>query len=214
VSRTGYEILSLDDLDQYPSTTGSQILLPLRRRLGFQPFGVNTWLGREPGDHVIERHRETGGPEELYVVLRGRASFTLGDETFEAPVGTLVHAQPGTLREATALEPGTIVLAAGNKAGETFTPSPWEDFHVAFALQARGDEAGGRVAMEEALARDPDAWQGPYNAACFEARAGRADEAFELLRVAVGRGGADVKALADDDPDFDALREDERYRDL
>jgi hypothetical protein len=214
VTPRGYEILSLDDLDQYPDTTGSQVLLPLRRRLGFRPFGVNAWLGRDAGDHVIERHREREGPEELYVVLRGRASFTLGEEVFEAPVGTLVHAPPGTLREATALEAGTVVLAVGAKAGEVFTPSPWEDFHVAFALQALGDETGGRAAMSEALARDPDAWQGAYNAACFEARAGRIDEAFEELRLAVDRGGADVKALADDDPDFDALRSDERYRAL
>ena len=119
----GYEILSIDDLERYPSTAGTQILMPIRRRLGFEPFGVNAWLGREAGDHVIERHREPKGPEELYVVLRGNASFTLEEETFEAPVGTLVHAPPGTLREATALEPGTVVLAVGAKAGEAFTPS-------------------------------------------------------------------------------------------
>ena len=209
---SGYQILSLDDLEQYPSTAGTQVLMPLRRRLGFQPFGLNAWLGRNTGDHVIERHREAGGPEELYVVLRGRASFTLGDETFDAPVGTLVHAKPGTLREATAVEPETIVLAAGAKAGEAFTPSPWEDFAVAFARLRAGDEAGGRAAMEEALARDPDAWQGAYNAACFEALAGNTDAALMQLRRAVAGGGDEVRSYAEGDHDLDSLRDDPLFR--
>jgi quercetin dioxygenase-like cupin family protein len=212
---SGYEVLSLDELDRYPGATGAtQVLLPIRRRLGFRPFGVNAWLGEQAGDHVIERHREVGGHEELYVVLRGVASFTLGDETFEAPVGTLVHAKPGTLREATAAEPGTIVLAVGAKPGEAFSPSPWEDFHVAFALLRRGDEREARAMLEEALSRDPDAWQGSYNMACFEAVAGRPDEALEWLRKAKDQGGEDVRRYADEDPDFDGLREDPRYKDL
>jgi hypothetical protein len=208
----GYEILSIDDLERYPSTAGTQILMPIRRRLGFEPFGVNAWLGREAGDHVIERHREPKGPEELYVVLRGNASFTLEEETFEAPVGTLVHAPPGTLREATALEPGTVVLAVGAKAGEAFTPSAWEDFAVAFARQRAGDSEGGRAAMNEGLARDPNAWQGAYNAACFEALAGETDAALEHLRRAVAGGGDEVRTYAETDTDLDSLRSDPLFR--
>lgn len=212
MSDPGYEILSIDDLDQYTSSAGTQVLLPIRRRLGFEPFGVNAWLGREAGDHVIERHREQNGPEELYVVLRGKAGFTLDEETFEAPPGTLVHAPPGTLREAVALEPGTIVLAVGAKAGEAFTPSPWEDFAVAFARLRAGDAAGGREAMSEAFARDPDAWQGAYNAACFEALAGDNDAALDHLRRAVAAGGDEVRAYAETDTDLDSLRGDPLFR--
>ena len=208
----GYEILSIDDLEQYPSSAGTQILLPIRRPLGFEPFGVNAWLGREVGDHVIERHREPRGPEELYVVLRGRASFTLDEETFEAPVGTLVHAPPDTLREATAAEPGTVVLAVGAKAGEVFTPSPWEDFAVAFARLRAGNLDGGREAMNEALRRDPDAWQGAYNAACFEALAGENDAALDHLRRAVANGGDDVREHAETDPDLISLHSDPLFR--
>lgn len=208
----GFEILSIDDLEQYPSSTGTQVLLPIRRRLGFEPFGVNAWLGRERGDHVIERHREPTGTEELYVVLRGKASFTLADETFEAPVGTLVHAPPNTLREAVALEPGTVVLAVGAKQGEAFTPSPWEDFAVAFARLRAGDPTGGREAMNDALARDPDAWQGAYNAACFEAMAGDDDAALDHLRRAVATGGDEVRTYAESDPDLDPLRSDPLFR--
>lgn len=208
----GYEILSVDDLEQYPSSNGTQVLLPIRRRLGFEPFGVNAWLGREAGDHVIERHREPTGTEELYVVLRGKASFTLADETFEAPVGTLVHAPPNTLREAVAVEPGTLVLAVGAKSGEAFTPSSWEDFAVAFARLRAGDADGGRKAMNDGLARDRDAWQGAYNAACFEALAGDGDAALDHLRRAVAAGGDEVRSYAETDADLDSLRSDPLFR--
>jgi hypothetical protein len=212
VTEPGYEILSIDDLEQYPSSAGTQVLLPIRRRLGFEPFGVNAWLGRERGDHVIERHRERNGPEELYVVMRGKASFTLDEETFEAPLGTLVYAMPGTLREALALEPGTVVLAMGAKAGEAFSPSPWEDFAVAYARLRAGDVAGGREAVTEALARDPEAWQGAYNAACFEALAGANDAALDYLRRAVAGGGDEVRTYAETDTDLDSLRSDPLFR--
>jgi hypothetical protein len=62
MSGRGYEILSIDDLDRFPTSAGSQLLLPLRRRLGFRPFGVNVWVGEQAGDHVIEPHRERDGP--------------------------------------------------------------------------------------------------------------------------------------------------------
>jgi len=186
MSSRGYEILSLDELDRLRSTDGRMVMLPLRRRLGFRPFGLNAWEGTQAGDQVIERHRELqNGHEELYVVVRGTAQFTLDDETFDAPTGTLVHAPPDTFREATALEAGTIVLAVGAKAGEAFTPRGWEEFYVAFALLAAGDPQHARLAMAEALAREPDTWQGQYNAACFEALAGATDAALDHLRTAL-----------------------------
>ena len=109
---------------------------------------------------MIEPHREPDGTEELYVVVRGRAALHVGDETFDAPVGTLVHVPPATFREATAQEPGTTVLAVGAKAGKAFAPGAWEDFFVAFAELRAGNAERGRAAMQEALARQPDEWQG------------------------------------------------------
>ena len=206
----GYEILSIDDLDQLESTDGTLVLSPLRRRIGFRPFGLNVWVGRKAGDRVIEEHRERDGPEELYVVLRGSARFTLGDDELEARVGTFVHAPPGTLRGAIALEDDTRVLAAGAKPGEAFAPSGWEDFYVAFAHLNAGDEPAGRAAMNEALAREPDAWQGSFNAACFEARAGNIDAAFEQLRTALARN-TDVAPYIATDSDLESLRADPRF---
>jgi tetratricopeptide (TPR) repeat protein len=210
---SGYEILSIDDLDRYTSTSESYVLRPLRRRLGFRPFGLNVWEGPSAGDQVIERHRETDGAEELYVVLRGTARFTLGEETFDAPVGTFVHAPPGTLREAKAIDAGTTVLAMGAKAGETFGPSGWEDFYIAQAHLHAGEPDRGRALYREALDREPNAWQGAYNAACFEALAGDRDAAFEHLRRAVALDRS-AREYATTDTDLDPLRDDPRFEEL
>jgi quercetin dioxygenase-like cupin family protein len=210
----GYEILSIDDLDRYTTTQGSQVLRPLRRRIGFRPFGVNVWVGESAGDHVVEPHREPDGTEELYVVVRGNARFTVVEETFDAPVGTLVHVPPATFREATAEEPGTTVLAMGATEGKAFTPGGWEDFFVAYAELRAGNAERGRAAMHEALEREPDAWQGAYNAACFEALAGDADAALEHLQRALELDRREVRRYAAEDADLDSIRDDPRYAEL
>ena len=211
---SGYQVLALDDLDRLRSTDGRMVMLPLRRRLGFQAFGVNAWEGTRAGDQVVDGHRETQNRhEELYVVVRGTAQFTLGEETFEAPTGTLVHARPDTFRAATAVEDGTIVLAVGAKAGEAFTPRGWETFYVAFALLAAGERDEARAAMQEALAREPGAWQGQYNAACFEALDGETDAALDHLRAAVELH-PEVRGYADRDDDLASIRTDPRYAEL
>ncbi|MGH3002283.1 MAG: cupin domain-containing protein [Gaiellaceae bacterium] len=211
----GYEILSLDDLDRYPGAgEDSPVLMPLRRRLGFRPFGLNCWTAQAVGKHVIERHYERDGDEELYLVVRGRATFTVGDETFDAPVGTLVHCPPGTLREAVAAEEGTLVVAAGAKPGEAFVPAPWEDFAVAFAQARAGDVESARALVRDTLARHPGTWQGEYNAACFEALHGDLEEAFLHLVQGLRIAPDEVSRLAAEDDDFSALRGDDRWREL
>jgi cupin domain len=210
----GYQVLSLDDLERLPSTDGTLTLLPLRRTVGFRPFGVNAWLGAKAGDQVIERHRERDGDEELYVVVRGRATFTLGDETFDAPPGMLVHATPGTLREAIAAEDDTLILAVGAKPGKAWQPSAWEDFYVAFAHRAAGRVDEGRALVADTLTRNPGTWQGPFNAACFEALAGNVDAAFEHLRNAYERAPALIAEYAPKDDDLTRLRGDPRWQEL
>ena len=212
--RPRYEILSLDELERLPSTNGSLTLLPLRRTTGFRPFGVNGWLGARAGDHVIERHYERDGDEELYVVVRGRATFTVGDETVDAPAGTLVHLLPGTLRAAVAAEDDTIVLAAGAKPGEAWQPAPWEDFHVAFAYRAAGKVDEARALVADTLERHPDAWQGAYNAACFEALEGDDDAAFAHLGRALALEPKVIREFAPGDPDLNRLHGDARWQEL
>jgi hypothetical protein len=210
----GYQVLSLNDLDRLTSTDGTLTLLPLRRTVGFRPFGVNAWLGARAGDQVIERHRERDGDEELYVVVRGRATFTLGEETFDAPEGTLVHATPGTLREAVAADDDTIVLAVGAKPGKPWQPAAWEDFFVAFAYRAAGRIDEARALVADTLARHPGTWQGPFNAACFEALEGDDDAAFAQLRVAYDRAPALIAEYAPKDGDLARLQSDPRWQEV
>jgi Cupin domain len=210
----GYRVLSLDDLERLKSTDGTLTLLPLRRTIGFRPFGVNAWLGERAGDHVIERHRERDGDEELYVVVRGRATFTLGDETIDAVAGTLVHAPPDTLREAIAAEDDTLVVAIGATPGKAWEPAAWEDFYVAFAHRAAGRVDEGRALVLDTLTRHPGTWQGPFNAACFEALEGNDGAAFEYLRVAFDRAPALICKYAPDDVDLERLHGDPRWQEL
>lgn len=208
---SGYEILSLEDLDRYAQA--DSLLLPVRQELGLRAFGANAWTA-EAGDHVVPRHSEDSGDEELYVVVRGRATFTLGVETFDAPAGTLVHAPPGTLREAFAADDDTVVLAVGATIGKAWAPAPWEDFYVAFAHRAAGKVEDGRAVVADTLARHPGTWEGPFNAACFEALAGDDDAAFEHLRVAFERAPAIIGKYAPGDGDLTRLQADPRWQEL
>jgi mannose-6-phosphate isomerase-like protein (cupin superfamily) len=211
----GYEILSLDDLDRVPHRGGGEMLRPLRRRLGFRPFGVNVWSAEAAGDKLIPPHEEDSGHEELYVVVRGAARFTLGEETFDAPAGTLVHATAGTFRTATAAEDATMILVAGATAGEAFVPHGWEDVNIAFAQLDAGNAAAGKEIMEESLARaTEELWGWNYNVACYLALAGYHDEAFEHLRTAIELDHDKVMKWLPEDSDLDPLREDPRFQEL
>jgi hypothetical protein len=97
---------------------------PVRDHLGITAFGSNAYVGRAPGDLVIEDHDEDEH-EELYVVLAGTATFTVDGETFDAPAGTLVLVTPPSRRVARAAEANTTVLVVG-APGESFRVSDWE----------------------------------------------------------------------------------------
>ena len=67
--------------------------------------------------------------------------------------------------------------------------------------------------MQEALAREPNAWQGQYNAACFEALAGETEAALDHLERAIAMN-RDVREYAAEDDDLAAIRGDPRYAEL
>jgi quercetin dioxygenase-like cupin family protein len=210
----GYEILSLDDLERVPYRGSGELLRPLRKRLGVRAFGVNVWSADAAGDKLVPAHEEESGHEELYVVVRGAARFTVGEETFDAPAGTLVHVLPQTFRTATAADAGTMVLAAGGKEGEAFEPGGWEDVHLAFAQLDAGDVAGGRATMQAAVSDGEHAWGGHYNLACYEAVAGDADAAFAELQTALELNREQVMKWLPNDSDLDPIRDDPRFEEL
>lgn len=210
----GYEILSLAEAERYPDPrSDGPVLIPLRYLLGVRAFGTNAWTA-EVGKEAVPRHQEASGDEELYVVVQGRATFTVDDETLAAPAGTLLHVPAGTVRQAVAEEPETIVLAVGGTPGKAFAPRGWDEVVVAFAKAKAGDVAGGRAVLETLLAREPDEWPGPYNAACFEALNGDADRAFAQLRKAVELDAEAARGYAPNDDDLAVLHDDPRWQEL
>ena len=206
----GYEVAHVDELEELPINKGEFVWRPVRRRFGISAFGTNAYTAKA-GQRVIEEHTEQGGHEELYVVLRGRATFTLGDDEVDAPAGTLVFARPGTKRGAIAVEDGTAVLGVGAKPGVVFEPSPWEDSFAAGAYADLGEWEKGRELMEAAVAARPDDWRAHYNFACLLAVNGDADGAVAELQRAHELEPEEVSKYADGDSDFDSIRDDPRF---
>jgi uncharacterized cupin superfamily protein len=87
----------------------------LNTPLGLDAYGVNL---REaaPDEHVEVVHDEADtSQQELFVVISGRARFTVGDETVDAGPGMAVGVgDPALNRGHEALEPGTRVLCIGS----------------------------------------------------------------------------------------------------
>ncbi len=208
----GYRILALDEVETAPHR-GSN-LVPLRHTLGFRPAGVNAWIA-DTGDQLIPPHEEDSGNEELYAVVRGRASFTVGEETEDAPAGTLVFVQPEVHRTAVAEEDGTIVFAVGGTVGEPFNPGGWDSFVVADGHRRAGRLEEGRAIMRQLIAEKPDYWATSYNAACFEALAGDKDAAFAHLRRAKELAPeGEAEQYFREDADLDPLRDDPRFQEF
>jgi quercetin dioxygenase-like cupin family protein len=205
-----YEVVHLDELEELPINDGEFVWRPVRRRFGISAFGTNAYTAKA-GQRVVEEHFERDGHEEMYVVLRGRARFTLGDDAVDAPAGTIVYARPGTRRGAVAAEDDTAVLAVGAKPGVVFEPSPWEDLFAAFSYAGKGEIDKARGLITAAVARRPDEWQGHFNFACFEVLYGDKDAGIAELQRAFDLDPEAVSEAAKNDSDFDAVREDPRF---
>jgi AraC-like ligand binding domain len=191
-----YQVAHLDELDRIPVAHGLE-WRPVRRKLGIQAFGVNAFTSEKVGDWVVEEHTEGSlRHEELYMVVRGRARFTLDDDTFDAPEGTIVFiSDPDLKRVAVAEEEGTTVLAVGARPGEAFTPSAWEWYFQAYEEPVEQ----GIETLKSGIEVDGD--NGPlyYHLACLEAKAGRIGDAKIHLARAIELDPKLVEQAAKDD---------------
>jgi tetratricopeptide (TPR) repeat protein len=211
VSDRPYELAHLDDLERLPVDDEGLLWRPIRRRFGISAFGTNAYTAEKAGDRVLEEHSERDGHEELYFVAAGRARFTLGDDEHDAPAGTLVFARPGTKRGAIAEEAGTTIFAIGAKPGVVFEPSKWEEWFAAEGYRRLGRKDEARKLMDASIEANPDAWQGYYNLACYEALDGNREEAIAALQRAVELDPDEVPKYAATDTDFDSIRDDPRF---
>jgi hypothetical protein len=208
VSRA-FDVARLDEVEREPARPE---WIPIRRRFGITAFGVNAWAAAGPEDRLIPEHEESSiGHEELYVVVEGEATFTVGDEQIDAPAGTIVFVRdPAMQRGARAKDGGATILTVGAKPGEAFRVSPWEVNAEIFPLFGRGEFAEIKRKLEPVVEAHPQLAGPLYNLACSEALLGEADAALEHLARAVELHPPFAEAAREDD-DFASLREDPRF---
>jgi hypothetical protein len=204
----GWKALELDELESRPWPATELAWHPLREALGTRIIGMSAFTAERAGQEVVERHRESDGGrghEEVYVVLRGRASFQLDGEELDAPAGTfLLVSDPSLERRAVAAEPGTAVLALGGPP--TFQPSASEWVERA-RPHLRSDPARARRILDELRAARPDSVGIRIGEALFAVAQGNLAVARDELAALLEEDPSLRVALAQD-PDLAPLLED------
>jgi tetratricopeptide (TPR) repeat protein len=199
----------IDDLDMIELPDGF-VWRPVRRHFGIRAFGTNVYTPGATGQ-VIEEHTERLGQEEIYLVLRGRVRFTLGEDEHELGPGQLVHVSDPTLRRgAVKVTDDAAVFAVGGLPGEAFEISAWESVFPAFPDLKAGRYEEAMQMLREGLETKPDNPAILYNLACAEALAGYSDAALEHLNAAVA-GDEVFREPAQTDGDLASIRDDPRF---
>jgi hypothetical protein len=209
------KVVRIDEVETSPAATAER-WIPLREALGARAFGLSAYLG-DTGDVVVPRHQETGGGagghEEVYVVVRGRATFVVDEQAVDGPAGTCVLVDPGEAREARAEEPGTVVLAVGAPLGDAYRIAPWE-----YGSRAARARRFGRIDELDEIVTEGAATYGDHvtmlvGKACVAAQRGGLDEALDLLDRAVRDEdfGDWARAEVAGEPLLDPVRDDPRF---
>jgi tetratricopeptide (TPR) repeat protein len=210
---TRYAVARLEDIEEL--TDGREPFRPVRHHFGITSFGATAWTAPQVGDRIINEHDESDpdGAEELYLVLRGRATFELDGDRVDAPGGTFVFVPPGVMRTAFAEEPGTTILALGGSPGHVYMPDGWEIWAPLNPLYRAGKYAEAADRGRELVAANPQYPGLLYNLACTESLAGRTGDAIEHLGLAIERSDR-CRAFAQDDSDFDPIRDEPAFKEL
>jgi len=199
-------VAHIDELEAIEMPEGF-VWRPVRRHFDIRAFGVNAYTAREVGGQIVEEHSESQlRHEEIYLVLRGRARFTVDGNEHELGAGQLVFVRDPELRRgAVALDEESVVLALGGKPGEPHKVSAWEAMFAAVpAAREENWEEAIRI-HGEALAEQVEHPALLYNLACMEARGGRHLDALLHLQRAVELEPKWAE-YASKDSDFAAIR--------
>jgi tetratricopeptide (TPR) repeat protein len=89
----------------------------------------------------------------------------------------------------------------------------WIDLTEAWCRRRHHDLPGAIRCTEQLIARNHRHHIARFNLACYLALSGNKDRAIDELSMACGLA-PDCRTLAMDEPDFDSLRTDERFRQL
>jgi len=212
VEKPPFESAHVSELEAIPGP-GTLVWRPVRRRFGIEAFGMNAYTAQTAGEDLVEDHtEETYQHQEVYFVAAGHATFTVGGEEIDAPSGTFVFIRdPAVRRHAVAREAGSTVVAVGGRPGVPFKESAWEYGFAAAPAIAAGDYERAVEIASEGLDRHGDDAGLVYNVACYEALAGRREDALGHLRRAVELEPEKVRDWAKDDTDLDSIRDDPSY---
>lgn len=207
----GWDKARLSEIEPIPGP-GTLQWTPVRRHFDIAAFGINAYTAADPGQDLVERHtEEVRQHEEAYVVVTGRATFTLDGEDSDAPAGTIIFIrEPAVERSAVAKAAGTTVLAIGAKRGAPYTPGPWEPVYVARARGRVGDYEGAIAELKRGLEIHPEHRMLLYRLANLEALAGKRDDALTHLTRAVAQSEP-LREQAQTDQAFDSIRDDTRF---
>jgi tetratricopeptide (TPR) repeat protein len=210
---SSYKVAKLDEIEEMGD--GRSPWRPIRFHMGIQAFGINSWTARDAGDRIINEHGEEGdgGDEELYLVLRGHATFEVADDKVDAPEGTLVSVSPGTRRTAFAEEAGTTILAIGAPPGQPYVAFGWELWAPALPYYTSGDYEKAIEIMGPIVEEHPEYAGLFFNLACLESLAGRTDDAVGHLGKAI-ESSPRFKDMARSDSDFDPIRDEPAFKEL
>ena len=202
---SGYETRRLQDVEAV------RFWRPVRRELGVHAFGVNAWTGDDGAELIVAHDESSSGHEELYFVVEGSATFSVADETFTAPAGTLVFVRdPQVRRGAVAAAPGTTIFTVGAKPGEPYTPPVWEVNAETFPSFDAGEYGRAKEVLERALAEHGEIAGLLYNLACAKSRLRDIDGALDHLLRAVELD-AQYADFAQEDEDFALIRDNKRF---
>lgn len=98
----------------------------IRHQFGIKAFGVNG-ATKDKGESITPEHDEIGTKhQELFVVITGKAEFSVDGKVFIGCAGGLVFVEPQIKRSAKALEDNTTVLIIGGPVGQAYEVGEWE----------------------------------------------------------------------------------------
>jgi quercetin dioxygenase-like cupin family protein len=202
---SGWRAVALDEIEAVPWRGTELVWHPVRGALGTRIVGMGGFTADRAGQVVIEGHTESEdglGHEEVYVVLRGRARFTLDDTEIDAPAGTFVVVDdPGVFRSAVATEAGTAVLALGGPP--VFVPSDSEWIERARPY-LRSDPQRAIEILEDLRAVKPDGPVAAVAAAFLALARGDGPGARATLAELLAER-PDLRAVLADDADLEPL---------
>jgi hypothetical protein len=196
----GWKALALDEVEAVPWRGTELVWHPVRGALGTRIVGMGGYTADHAGQVVIEGHTESEdglNHEEVYLVLRGRATFTLNGREVDAPAGTFVAVlDPSVHRRAVAVEADTAVLALG--AMPTFVPSDSEWIERA-RPHLRSDPERAIAILEDLRTTKPDGPVAEVAAAFIAIARGDESAARAALAGLVARRPDLVGVIAEDE---------------